>query len=191
MTRFIKLFILLFLFQCSSTSNLKSFHQELLTLDTHIDFDSRDFTEKRHYGQDLPTQVNLIKMEKGGLDAGFFIVYVGQKPLTSGNYQKAHEQAMVKFQAIHRMTRKLIPEKIELATSPYRVRKILAKGKKVAMIGVENAFPLGTDLNNLFDFYRKGARYISITHNGHNQFGDSNVKAVWDKKEVLYVMKIS
>ena len=42
------------------------------------------------------------------------------------------------------------------------------------MIGVENAYPLGKDLNKVKRYYEMGARYMSLAHNGHNQFSDSN-----------------
>ena len=40
-------------------------------------------------------------------------------------------------------------------------------GKKVAMIGVENAYPLGLDISRVKEFYDRGARYMSLSHNGH------------------------
>ncbi len=42
------------------------------------------------------------------------------------------------------------------------------------MIGVENAYPLGTDLSRIKDFAERGARYMSLAHNGHSQLADSN-----------------
>src|SRR5678810_542665 len=52
--------------------------------------------------------------------------------------------------------------------------KIAAKGKKVALMGVENAYGIGTDLTNIKKFYDQGARYMSLAHNGHSQMSDSN-----------------
>lgn len=42
------------------------------------------------------------------------------------------------------------------------------------MIGVENAYPIGTNLDNIKLFYDLGARYMSLAHQGHSQFSDSN-----------------
>jgi len=42
------------------------------------------------------------------------------------------------------------------------------------MIGVENAYAIGTDLGNIKKFYDLGARYMSLAHNGHSQLSDSN-----------------
>ena len=153
----------------------KAIHERVITLDTHVDIDPRNFTAgPRNYTQALDTQVNLPKMEKGGLDAAFFIVYVGQGPLTTEGYDKAYAQAIAKFDAIHRLTEQIAPTKIGLALTAADVRAIAASGRKVALIGVENAYPIGTDLSRIKEFYDRGGRYLSLAHNGHSQFADSN-----------------
>jgi membrane dipeptidase len=62
---------------------------------------------------------------------------------------------------------------MELAYTSDDVRRIHAAGKKVAMIGIENAYPVGLDLSNIEDFHARGGRYMSLAHNGHSQFADS------------------
>ena len=42
------------------------------------------------------------------------------------------------------------------------------------MIGVENAYPMGLDTSNVRKYWERGARYVSLAHNGHSQFSDSN-----------------
>ncbi len=152
----------------------RGIHERVITLDTHDDIDPGDFTKSRNYTQRLDTQVNLPKMEQGGLDASFFIVYVGQGPLTEDGYAKAYAQAVEKFDAIHRLTKEIAPARIGLALTAADVRTIAASGRKVALIGVENAYPVGTDLKRIKEFYDRGGRYMSLAHNGHSQFADSN-----------------
>ena len=72
------------------------------------------------------------------------------------------------------VTEEIAPDRIGLALSSDDVREIAASGRKVAMIGVENAYSLGTDLSRIQDFHDRGARYMSLSHNGHSQFSDSN-----------------
>ena len=81
---------------------------------------------------------------------------------------------MEKFDAVHRFTREIAPDKIELAFTAADVRRIHAKGKKIALMGVENGYPLGEDFARVKEFYDRGARYLSLTHNGHNQLADSH-----------------
>lgn len=149
-------------------------HQEVITLDTHADINIKNFTDSINYSQRLDTQVDLPKMIEGGLDVVWLIVYTGQDSLTAEGYAKAEANAMAKFDAISKLCTTYAPDQIALAKSSDEVRAIQNEGKKVAMIGVENAYPIGEDLSKFQEYYDKGARYISLSHNGHSQFCDSN-----------------
>jgi membrane dipeptidase len=152
----------------------RAIHERVITLDTHNDINVQNFTPERNYTQPLDTQVNIPKMIGGGLDVSFFIVYVGQGPLTPEGYDNAYKQAIAKFDAIHRLTEQIAPDKIELALTPADVRRIAKSGKKVAVIGVENGYPIGEDIKRVKEFYDRGGRYLSLAHNGHSQLADSN-----------------
>ena len=56
----------------------RAIHEKVIILDTHIDFEPADLTGERNYTQRLETQFNLPNMIDGGLDALFFVIYVGQ-----------------------------------------------------------------------------------------------------------------
>lgn len=149
-------------------------HKDVITIDTHVDINVANFTDTINYTQKLDNQVNLPKLKSGGLDVPWLIVYTGQGELTEEGYAKAKENAMAKFNAIHRLCEEIAPQEIDLAYSSKDVYKIVDSGKKVAMIGVENAYPIGEDLSEFENYYNLGARYISLSHNGHSQFCDSN-----------------
>src|SRR5215207_5351344 len=134
----------------------RKIHAEVITLDTHNDIDTKNFTDAVNYTQNLATQVNLPKMKQGGLDVSWMIVYTGQGELNEEGYRKAYENAIDKFDAIHRLTEKIAPDQIGLALTSKDVRRISRSGKLVAMIGVENAYPLGTDLSRIKDFAARG-----------------------------------
>lgn len=179
------------LFSCAekqpkSTENLEEkarrIHDAVITIDTHDDINVKNFTDSINYTQNLDTQVNLPKMKEGGLDVAWLIVYTGQDTLSADGYAKASENAISKFEAIHRLCEEIAPDQIELALTSADVRRIVAAGKKVAMIGVENAYPIGEDLSKIEEYQKLGARYISLAHNGHSQFSDSNTgeqDSVW------------
>jgi len=152
----------------------RAIHERVLTLDTHDDIDTNAFQPACNYTQRLTTQVNLPKMTDGGLDVAFFIVYVGQGPLTEAGYTDAYRQAVEKFDAIHRLAEQIAPSQIGLALSPADVRRIAASGRKVAVIGIENGYSIGTDIGHVAEFHARGGRYLSLAHNGHNQLSDSN-----------------
>jgi membrane dipeptidase len=152
----------------------RGIHERAIVLDTHNDINPANFTAERNYTMDLPSQVTLPKMEAGGTDVSWMVVYAGQGDLTPGGFAEAHQEALAKFQAIHRLTEEIAPDRIELALTSDDVRRIVASGKKVAMIGVENGYSIGTDLSNIERFQEMGARYMSLSHNGHSQLCDSN-----------------
>ena len=160
----------------------KRIHENTITLDTHDDINTKNFTDSINYTQRLDTQINLPKMDEGGLDVAWLIVYTGQDSLNAEGYAKAKENAMDKFAAIRRLCEAYATDKMELAYTSDDVRRIVASGKKVAMIGVENAYPIGEDLSAFEQYRDLGARYISLSHNGHSQFSDSNTgekDSVW------------
>ncbi|CAN5344202.1 pyoverdine-tailoring dipeptidase-like protein PvdM [soil metagenome] len=152
----------------------RKIHDDVITLDTHVDINTANFTEKVNYTQELPIQVDLPKMKRGGLDVAWLIVYTGQGELNEVGYKLAYANAIDKFDAIHRLTRSLAPNEIELGLTSKDVKRISKSGKKVAMIGVENAYPIGTDISRVKEFADRGARYMSLAHNGHSQLADSN-----------------
>ncbi len=156
------------------TAQAQEIHDRVITLDTHDDISVRNFTEERNYTMDLSTQVNIPKMIAGGLDVAWLIVYTGQGDLTDEGYAAAYENAISKFDAIHWLAEEKAPDQIEIAYTSDDVRRIVPEGKRVAMIGIENAYPVGLDLDNIRDFAERGGRYMSLSHNGHSQFSDSN-----------------
>jgi membrane dipeptidase len=153
----------------------KVIHKKALTLDTHVDIPGAQYaTEALDPGIDNPKlKCDLVKMNKGGVDGVFLAVFVGQKKRDAEGYKNAYESAMVKFEAIHRLAEKMYPDRCELATSPGEVERIAKTGKRVIMIGIENGFAIGKDLSNVERFYNLGARYITLSHNGHNDICDS------------------
>ncbi len=155
----------------------REIHDRVITIDTHVDIPNNfaaapdtDPGVRGRFQNDLP------KMREGGLDAAFFIVYVGQGDRTPEGYANANRVAMGKFDGIRRMTYEMYPEQIELAYTADDVERIHAEGKLVALIGVENAYGIGTDVSAWERYHELGARYVSLTHNGYSDFGDAAVR---------------
>lgn len=151
-------------------------HRQAVTIDTHVDISGDTYaTPALDPGADTTSlKCDLTKMEKGGLDGVFLAVYVAQGTLDAAGYRKASDEAMVKFAALRRLTEQMYPNRSAFARSPSDVERIEKTGKRVIMTGVENAYPVGLDLANVRRFYDLGARYITITHSGNNQFADSS-----------------
>lgn len=151
----------------------QAIHDRVLTLDTHIDIPFDFATPTVDPGVRGDFQVDLPKMEEGGLNAGFWIVYVGQTERTTENYAEAKRLALVKFNAIRRMATEMYPDRVELAETADDVERIHKSGKIAALIGIENGYVIGTDTALLKRYFELGARYITLAHGGHNDIADS------------------
>lgn len=151
----------------------RALHARVLTLDTHVDIGRGYATVRLDPGSFTRAQVDLPKMRAGGLDAAFFIVYVGQGPLDEDGFAQARQRAEDSYRAIDRMISGY-PERIALARSADEVEAIHASGRLVALIGMENAYPMGPSIDEVPLWASRGVRYVGLTHMGHNQFGGSS-----------------
>ena len=120
-------------------------------------------------------------MIDGGLDALFFshLCRSDQRSAESGciqptGHERAYKLAVEKFDAVHRFTREIAPDQIELALDAADVRRINAQGKKSRSDGRRERLSHRRGLARVKEFYDRGARYLSLTHNGHNQLADSH-----------------
>jgi membrane dipeptidase len=153
----------------------RAIHAKVVALDTHVDVPLDFATAAVDPGGFTEGQVDLPKMRAGGLDAAFFIVYTPQKALTADGYAQAYKIASTRLSAIRRFAA-AYSDQIGFGESAADVRRIAKSGRKVALIGMENSFPLGPSPTQaqIDDAARQGVRYAGITHFGHNQFGDSS-----------------
>ena len=159
---------------------VRGIHQRVMTMDTHVDIAPANFrTDSVNYTMRLPrTQVDLVKMREGGLDAVFLAVYVGQPANNQGQdaegYARAHAQAIEKFEAIHRLAEVIAPDKVGMALTAADATRIYKSGRAVIFAGIENGYPVGSDISNVKKFFDLGGRYMSLAHNNHSQLSDSN-----------------
>lgn len=152
-------------------------HARILSIDTHVDIGEGFATERLDPGGFTAAQVDLPKMRAGGLDAAFYVVYVGQAALDEPGYAYAASWAERSYRAIERMLR-AYPAQIALARTADEVEAIHASGRLGALLGMENAYPLGPSLDLVSLWAERGLRYVGLTHFGHNQFaGSSNPRA--------------
>src|SRR5262249_13386494 len=66
------------------------------------------------------------------------------------------------------------PDQIGLALTPADVLALHKKHLRIAVIGIENGYPIGNDIKRVKEFYDRGGRYMSLAHNGNSQLADSN-----------------
>ncbi len=145
-------------------------HRSLLAIDTHIDIPWPDgpdpFDETRR-------RVDLPKMLRGGIAAGCFAAYVPQAPRTAENDQVAFARVLAMLETIRGMARSERGLTMVLATTADEIETAWRDGLVSVMPAVENGFSVGSDLSRLSRFRALGARYLTLTHNGHNALADS------------------
>jgi membrane dipeptidase len=153
-------------------------HRNALTVDTHADIPTV-MAEQPGYDIGQPhdarathTKIDLPRMEQGGMDAMFFVVYVGQGPRTPEGYAAARQEAAKLFDLIHAIPKKY-PDRAGLVTTPADARRLAKAGKRALFIGMENGWPVGKDLSRLKTYYDLGTRYITLTHFLNNDICDS------------------
>jgi len=155
----------------------EAIHQNAITLDTHVDIPGAQYAtpDLDPGAEDSSLRCSLPKMEKGGLDGVFLAVFVGQRGgLDQAGFTEAKESALAKFEAIHRLPSSMYPERCELVTTTADLERVLQTDKRAILIGIENGYPVGDDLSLLKKYYDLGARYITLSHSGHNQICDSS-----------------
>jgi membrane dipeptidase len=145
-------------------------HRGLLTLDTHIDI---PWPTGPDPFMDGPRRVDLPKMQRGGLAAGCFAAYVPQAARTPETEVAAFERAIGMLQAIRAMGRSENGIAARVAVTADEIAAARRDGVLAIIPVVENGFAMGTELSRLARFRALGARYLTLTHNGHNALADS------------------
>jgi membrane dipeptidase len=159
------------------TAEDRLIHDRMLVLDTHLDTpmlferEGWDFAARNRHEYD-GSQVDLPRMAEGGLDGGFFVIYLGQGELNPAAYAEARDRALLRAAAIHR-TVAANSERIALATTADDAERLHREGRKIAFQSIENSWPLGEDLSLLTTFHRLGVRMAGPVHSRNNQFADS------------------
>tara|TARA_R110002072_G_scaffold1780_11_gene14879 strand:+ start:13070 stop:14344 length:1275 start_codon:yes stop_codon:yes gene_type:complete len=156
----------------------REIHESLLVMDSHLDTPALliqpDFDiMARHDPLQDGSQVDFPRMQEGGLDGGFWVIFSRQGPLTAKDFHKSRDTAMLRALAIHKMTA-AHPDVFEIATRSDDGPRIHAAGKRVVYLSIENSYPLGEDISLLKTFYDLGVRMVGPVHFANNQFGDSS-----------------
>ncbi|MGB1875342.1 MAG: dipeptidase, partial [Rhodospirillaceae bacterium] len=157
----------------TSAQDARALHDRIITFDAEMDIPFEFMEGANDVGQETGMQIDLPKMDRGGLDGALFVNWVLQGGRTPSAYAKARANAEKKFAAIENMVQ-TYPGRIRLARTADDAEKLVAEGKHFAVMGMVNAWPLGPDLTWLPELYDRGLRNITFNHAGHNQFADSS-----------------
>lgn len=153
----------------------RQLHDALLTIDSHIDI---PWPPGPSPFEDGPRRVDLPKMRRGGIGAGCFAAYIPQGPRNADGFQSAYARAIAMLRAIREMGEaggNAAGLAGRLATTVAEIEAARLDGAPAIIPVVENGHAIGPDLGRLDEFRALGARYMTLTHNGHNALADSAV----------------
>jgi len=163
--------------QATVMSEADDFHESIMVFDSHLDTPALFHTPEyrfleRQTWEEQGTHVDYPRMNEGGLDGGFWVIYTRQGPLDEASYRAARTHGIIRQAAIREFAAKY-HDKVALAFTADDADRILAEGKKVVFQSMENSYPLATDVSLLETFYIGGLRMIAPVHFANNQFADS------------------
>ena len=156
----------------------RKMHEDIFAIDTHIDTpmllvnDGWNIAEAHSVGDGEVSRVDLPRMKKGGLDAAFFAVFVGQRERTEENYISVRKEAAEMISAVKGMCNDN-PSVIRFAATPEEAFSNRRENLLTAFMGLENGFPLARDITNIKKYYDMGIRYITLCHTKNNDICDS------------------
>lgn len=139
-----------------------------MVFDSHLDTPSELLRGRDMFSDKPDQQVDLAKMQKGGVQAAFFALYTSAETEPDAATKHAMEMAG----AVETFIRHA-GGPVAWAFSPADVRKNLASGKMSILLGMENGSPIQNSMDLLSAFYHLGVRYMTLTHNGDNAIADS------------------
>ena len=152
-------------------------HGQILTLDTHLDTPINfgrpgwDVMDEHSVASDS-SQVDYPRMVKGGLQGGFFAIFIPQGPRTPEGYAAARAAGLKREAEIRDMVARH-SDAFELALRADDAERIFRSGKRIVYQSMENSYPLGTDITLLKRFYDLGVRMVGPVHFTNNEFADS------------------
>lgn len=162
------------------TRRASALHHSLLTVDTHCDaipvmlgYTGWDIGARHASGTALGGDQDLPRMKEGGLAASFFAVFTSQGPRTPSGVAEARRQADEALDQLDAMFR-THSDLAERALTPDDAMRIHRSGKRAIFVAMENAYPLGTDLDRVDAYYRRGVRYITLCHASDNDVAASS-----------------
>ena len=151
-------------------------HAKIITIDSHTDTPLMLMQDEFNIDKvetNRRAKVTLDYMQKGGLDAAFFAVFIGQGDRNEEKYNEVHQTALQIFDSVHAAIGRY-PHKAEIALTSHDAKRLKDLQKRAIFIGVENGYPIGTDLNRLDEYYNLGARYLTLCHTQNNDICDSS-----------------
>lgn len=151
---------------------VKEVHSKILSIDSHCDtpmlFGGGYALEERS----TRALVDLHKMNEGALDVVTMVAYLKQEARDEASLAAATAKACALLQGIEERVA-ANGTGVAITDNPACLWRLKNEGKKVIMLGIENGYAIGNDIENIERFRRRGVVYMTLCHNGDNDICDS------------------
>lgn len=156
--------------------------ERILSFDSHITLPANFGMEGNEADKDGSGRFDLVKTARGRLSGAALTIFAwpemwngpnGPHRPTEGFVQEARNLQEVRYQSIMAMVRDY-PNQVAIAYTPHDMRRLHGEGKFAVFISMLNAYPLGTDLNQLDLWAARGMRMFGFSYVGNNAWADSS-----------------
>ncbi|MCR5710754.1 MAG: dipeptidase [Bacteroidales bacterium] len=145
-------------------------HDRIISIDTHTD---TALTLIHDRGDVSKAQADFAKLREGRIDCCFYPIFVDQDSLDDASRKNAYEYARSKMEDI-RAYIGARPREARIALGPDDVVKNKKRHRLSLVMGLENGYPIGLDLQKVREFYELGTRIITLCHNYDNDICDAS-----------------
>ncbi|MEP2988512.1 MAG: membrane dipeptidase [Parasphingorhabdus sp.] len=155
----------------SMAEKVTRIHDSALVLDAHADIVLPE-TSKTYLASDGLSKVHPSKLRTGKVDAVVMSVAVGPGPRTAKGDAAAKTEANAKLAAAIKLANQ--NDDIVIEATAQEIKAATKAGKKVLILGFQNARSLSGNIDEIDRYYKSGVRIFGLNHLGHNDFSDSS-----------------
>ena len=156
----------------SISARARAIQNSALVVDTHADTPQRFLDEKFDMGSTDPNDpghISFAKAKAGNLGAEFFSIWVD--PETNQGHFARHTLDLI--DSVYEQAARH-PDRMMMAFSVADIERAHRQHKLAALMGIEGGHSIENDIHLLRDFYRLGARYMTLTWSNTNEWADSS-----------------
>jgi membrane dipeptidase len=154
----------------------KKIHADAIVVDSHNDILSQTTDYGYILDRDLKgkTHTDLARLKEGGVDVQLFSVFCDGDQINP--FQFANRQ-MDSLDAVLKRN----PDKIVKVANSSELYHTVEQNKIAAMFGIEGGHMIENDLDKLEYFYKRGARYMTLTWVNSNSWATSSNDETFNK----------